>query len=327
MYSEGDEPKDIQFKVIKVPTFKFYYRIHKINLISFANRFDVVICMFNFSYLFFRLFEYFPRKFKLIYWGIGVSASYNCRFDSDQNFIIKNLKHIKRADAIIFYSSYPIEKYQHLNINEEKLFVANNTVAVSQYRSSSKDMILFIGSLYKEKKVDVLLHNYYEAYNENVNIPNMYIIGDGDQRNSIEKWINDNKLQDKIILTGSIFDDNQLVSYFERALMCISPDQAGLSVLKSMGYGVPFITHLNAITGGEIFNIKNGYNGILINNFSEIKNIILESILNPSKYIEMGINAKNYYESYRTIDNMANGFFKAIDYVTEDNMSRFNSKE
>lgn len=46
---------------------------------------------------------------------------------------------------------------------------------------------------------------------------------------------------------GGVYNDEELVSYFEKAIICIFPDQAGLSVLKSIGYGVPYVMHKDAI--------------------------------------------------------------------------------
>jgi glycosyltransferase involved in cell wall biosynthesis len=146
-------------------------------------------------------------------------------------------------------------------------------------------------------------------------IPKLIFIGDGDQRNFINKIIMESKLENQVQLLGSIYDEDILASYISNAYMCLSPDQAGLSVLKVMGYGVPFVTSKNAITGGEIFNIQNNINGILFDDFSELKNIILDCAENPNKYIRMGIKAKEYYDNNRTIDKMVKGFVDAIEYV------------
>lgn len=318
VYSEGSVPEDVCFKYQYIPTIKKHYKIHKKNIYRLAKNYDVVICMFDFSYLYFRLLDIFPHKYKLIYWGIGVSAGYNERYDENQNIIKKTLGYIKRADAMLFYADYPVQKFAKLGIKKEKLFVANNTVKVLKHKEKNKDCLLFIGSLYKQKKINVLLEAYWIAYQKNSNIPNLILIGEGSERENIEQWIAKYGLNEKITLTGGIYNEEKLVTYFEKAILCISPDQAGLSVLKSMGYGVPYVTHRDAITGGEIFNIKNGINGILMESFDELENIILEASADIGKFLQMGRNAEQYYYENRTIEKMVSGFEQAINYVMKD---------
>ena len=320
LYSEGKEPENITFKIIKVETLKLRQaRLHKKNIIKLANKFDAVIIMLDFSFLYFRLMPYFKRKYKLIFWGIGVTAGYNCRYDSVGKNVITMSKFIKRADAAVFYSDYPIEKYKAAGIEEEKLFAAHNTVEVkTNLEKTERDILLFVGSLYKQKRIYELLENYKKAYEKQNKIYSLYIIGDGDLYDEINVWILQNNLESKVFLTKGIYDEDELAAYFSRAVCCISPDQAGLSVLKSMGYGVPFVTSKNAITGGEIFNIKDKENGILFDDFSELENIISDSYYNKDKFLAMGENAKNFYQNFRTVDKMVGGFVEAIEYVLKN---------
>jgi glycosyltransferase involved in cell wall biosynthesis len=104
---------------------------------------------------------------------------------------------------------------------------------------------------------------------------------------------------------------------FQKTLACISPLQGGLSVLESMGYGVPYITDANAITGGEAFNIVDGKTGLRVNNMSidKLKDIILDISSNKQKYIEMGNNAYKHYWSCRKPEDMAQGVIDAIEYA------------
>jgi glycosyltransferase involved in cell wall biosynthesis len=275
--------------------------------------------MFDLSYLYFWLLPLLPRKFKVIYWGIGVSASYNNRYDEDKSMDNALLRYIKYSDACVFYSSYPVKKYTELGVSNGKLFVANNTVQVlTDIESNDKTNIIFVGSLYKQKKIHELLVNYLAAYNERHDIPNLIIIGEGDEYETIKKWILDKELDEKIELKSAVYNEKELSSYFASAIVCISPDQAGLTVLKSMGYGVPFVTMHNSITGGEIFNIEDGVNGLLIKSFSEIKSVILDTCTDKEKFIRLGLNAKDFYNSDRTVEKMVDGFEQSINYVLKE---------
>lgn len=127
----------------------------------------------------------------------------------------------------------------------------------------------------------------------------------------------DKGIQRKVHFLGSIYDEDRLSELFADAIVCISPNQAGLSVLKSMGYGVPFVTSVDSITGGERFNIRDKENGILFHTEEELKKTILDIHQNPVKYIEMGRKAKEFYDAHRKPEMMVNGFVNAIEYVLQ----------
>jgi glycosyltransferase involved in cell wall biosynthesis len=71
------------------------------------------------------------------------------------------------------------------------------------------------------------------------------------------------KIQNRVIFKGKITSNKDLIEFYRNAFVSVSFGQAGLSVLQSLGYGVPFITKKNAISGGEITNIIDKYNGFL----------------------------------------------------------------
>src|SRR5690606_15767667 len=156
------------------------------------------------------------------------------------------------------------------------LFVANNTVSI--YYDSNKEYVknsfLFVGSLYRSKGIRYLLEAYKDAYMLDTKLPILNIIGEGDELEYINEYIDENGLQNNIFIRGAIYDDFILHDYFRSAYVTISPNQAGLSVLSSLGHGVPFVTYKKSITGGERFNIINGYNGFIYNDHSELKNIL-----------------------------------------------------
>lgn len=309
--------KQYTFKTIFVPWRKMYkLRLHKQNLIKIAANYDVVVCTMSLSYIYFWLMAYLPRKYKLIYWGIGVAASYDDRYDSKQKIAKLFKLWIEKSDAVVFYCEYPKEKYTNLGVNPEKLFVANNTCSVNDIvLNNDRNRFLFVGSLYAQKKVDVLIEQYYKAYVQNCDLPELYIVGDGSEYGSLKQLIQRKSLNSKIHLLGEIKDEEVLKDLFKASLLCFSPDQAGLSVLKAMGYGNVFVTHRDAITGGERFNVQDKITGILLNDFEEISEIMLDSVKNKDKYIQIGQTAYDFYWNKRTIPDMAKGFKSAISFV------------
>jgi len=110
-----------------------------------------------------------------------------------------------------------------------------------------------------------------------------------------------------------------LEKHFRESYACISPGQAGLSVLTSMGYGTPYITKKDAITGGEIFNIKNNKNGVLYSNSNDLADILKDIEQDSIKYIKMGENAREYYKLYRQPKQMIQAFIDACNYVLNNN--------
>ena len=294
----------------------------KQNIFKLSQNFEVVITMADLHWVpLLMLSKKINRNFKLIYWTIGVSASYSNKFDTKTRFDFLRFFFLRSSDAILFYSAYPINKYIKNKFPKEMLFVAPNTIPVNNEINIKtdpflKDSILFIGTLYKEKGIMELLNSYRKAFNQNTDIPNLNIIGDGIEMSNINKWLNKYELKNKVFLLGAIYNDNILADYFKNSIACISPCQSGLSVLSSMGYGVPFITKFDSITGGERLNIKDNETGILYKNHSDLFDIILDISRNKIKYINMGIKAKKFYLEHRTPKHMVNGFINSINYVT-----------
>lgn len=297
--------------------------IHSKTLFKLVKGFDVVIALSNLRCLsLLQLGLKKNRKYKLIYWGIGVSASTGNekRYDADRKYDFLRKYFYSRADATIFYSEYPRNKYLKMGVQYSKMFIANNTVEVYYDESSptNKDQLVFLGSLYKSKGINHLLEGYKKAHKENQGIPVLHIIGGGEEIDNIKEFIRVSNLEGKIIIHGPIYDKIIIHDFLRSSLAMISPNQAGLSVLTSFGSGVPFITSKDAITGGERFNIVNGKTGIIYENQDDICDIILDIYENKEKYVIMGRNARQFYLENRLPEMMRDGILEAIFYVNKN---------
>lgn len=313
--------QNVDFKEIKLKAKRlFYFILFEENISKLASKYDAVIAWNNLRTLqYIRLGFQKNRKFALTYWNIGVSASYNKEFDKDRRFEKIQFWMWNKADSLVFYTDYPIKRYvEDGGFIGEKLFVANNTVEIKERIQipSIKKHFLFVGTLYKEKKIYDLLEAYLTANDKNNNLQPLVIIGNGEERPNIENWIEQNHLKEKITLTGAVFDQNLLKSYYQDAIACISPGQAGLTVMNSMAYGVLFVTSKNAITGGEIFNITNDVNGIIYDGLiSSLSEIILDLSIDNEKVLRLSTNAQNYYFTKGSIENMVKGLTDSVNYA------------
>ena len=325
-YTISNEAVDVlAFETLKLEYYNFVsFIIIKNNFRKLCNSFDVVIFMADLHYLSFWALLLCRTNTKLIPWTIGIRASYKRLYAlSAKRGAIDVLygKLLNSCDSVIFYMRQPISYWRGI-ISEEKTFVAHNTVDVLMnipYQINDKDAILFIGSLYKEKMIYELIEAYIVAKKRvsNKDFYKLNIVGKGEEYVNIKLFIKERELTNSVLLLGPIYDEVKISKLFAKSILCVSPNQAGLSVLKSMGYGVPFVTRENSITGGERLNIANNVNGVLYNSPEELVDIISNSFLNKQEYIEMGRNAKEYYMSNATPKHMVNGFIEAINYSTK----------
>ena len=319
-YFEKDKSKiDCKFSKIKlrskcVGPFVFVKGVRKL-----ARQFDVVTFLPNLRVFNYWILPFLPHTFKLINWSIGFRVSYTHPYVTNRKHTFADwlfMKILNSSDSSIFYMDKSKEFWKNSSLDMSKVFVAPNTTNVidSFFDENIKRNILFVGSLYKGKGIDLLINSFKKAIDKTNSNIKLIIVGDGEMRSEIETQISSCGLNHQVLLTGGIYDEKELVKHFESSLLCVSPTQGGLSVPKSMGYGVPFATRKDAITGGEIYHIHNGIDGILYDKDEELSDLLVDVIRHPKKYIEMGLKAKFYYEGHATPFHMAEGAIKAISY-------------
>lgn len=301
-----------------------FYRIGPLifvkGLRAFTKSFDLVCFVPDMHVFSYCVIPFLSHTFKVVSWSIGFRVSYEHPYITTRRHTFADRVFqsiISHCDASIFYMEKAKDFWCRTKLNMNNIFVAPNTTQVIPIDiiGDNKRIFLFVGTLYKGKGLDLLLESYKHAVDKAHISNELHIIGDGCERHNIETYIQENGLEGKVFLHGAIYNELVLASFFKNALLCISPTQGGLSVPKSMGYGVPFVTKGNSITGGEIYHIDPGENGILYQQDRELESILIDAGTNPTKYVEMGIKAKDYYDKYATIDCMAEGAMTAFDSV------------
>lgn len=273
-------------------------------------KYDTIIAMADIRWIsnIFAMFLH-SKNSEFIWWGSWLTKSKVANY-------LKLILFTKHKH--IFYSEVFKSEFLKRGVDSKKLFVANNTIDVGErfksFESKEKNIILFVGSLNKRKQVDILINAFSMVVPRIPNKIELIIIGEGNEKSELRKLVNSLKIDERVSFLGRINCPRELSKYYKTAIVSVSFGQAGLSVLQSIGFGVPFLTKTNAISGGEKTNIINGVNGLFCeNNLDSLIDALLAFCNNPIWSRELGKNAYNYYSSYCTIDNMVKGFINAIE--------------
>lgn len=144
------------------------------------------------------------------------------------------------------------------NIPENRLFAIHNSLNYDEQISLRKSMgtsdifknhfknsypvIIFIGRLTKVKKLGMLvdalakLESQGECYN-------LVFVGDGVERDDLEKKVVTMKLQDCVWFYGACYDEKHNAELIYNADLCVSPGNVGLTAMHALVFGCPVITH------------------------------------------------------------------------------------
>ena len=321
-----DKSFETSFPVTLLKTRSLGNALRMPGLKAFCDRFDVVVLQPHLSRPSVCLLPFRRnRSFIPVSWDIGVRVSYRRHYSLERTMDWDDRLYgriMRRCAANIFYMPEPVDVWARRGIPREKLFVAHNTVAITQtpYSPEGRKDFLFIGKLYPEKRVDLLLDAFrdaYEAAGRPEAFPLLHIVGGGSEESVLMEKARRDGIDRQVIFHHPIYDEVLLAPLFQRSILCISPHQAGLSVLKSFAYGTAFATRRDAITGGEIFNIRDGENGVLYDDDPALTSILSDAVVHPEKYLEMGRAAHRFYATDASPETMAGGILAAVRYAID----------
>lgn len=288
----------------------------------FNSHYDIIIFTFDLRWIYSVLFLLFAKmnNTKFILWGAWLTDS------SIANKL--RLYFLKKSQSSLFYTHKSRLDFVDLGLDKNKTFVANNTFHVKNrlksFQAKNKFRLLNVGSLNFRKRNDLLIIAFANVIDKIPNEIVLTFIGDGDEKHKLVNLVRKYKLEKRVEFINKINNSNELSYYYLQSLCSLSFGQAGLSILQSFGFGVPYLTKTNAISGGELYNIVDSYNGLLSTDC--IKSFQKKIILFCNDEIfskELGKNAFNYYSEYCTIHNMCQGF---IDAIENTNLSRVDER-
>lgn len=272
-------------------------------------KYECIISLFDVRWLSILYYLTFKRNKKYILWGAWLTSS---PLANRVRFWF-----LKHSFTNIFYTDSARKDFVDLGLKLKNQYVANNTFDVGMgyksYLFEGKNRLLFVGSFDARKKIDKLVFAFSKVLHKIPENITLTLVGDGVQYEYIKEYIHTLGISSRVELVGRVNENEELVDYYKESLMSVSYGQAGLSVLQSLGYGVPFVTESNAISGGEITNIRSGINGYLFSSNLELQDIMISVCCDRDLSRLLGKQAYEYYWKYCSISNMVNGFIDAIE--------------
>jgi glycosyltransferase involved in cell wall biosynthesis len=198
-------------------------------------------------------------------------------------------------DTKKFYQDYE-------SISENEL----STVRFELGISDSSKVAVFCGSLYKDKKLDLLI-NSSVLLRDKMDY-HLIIIGLGPEFEFLEKF----SLLNKWVHLVGVKKGRDKAIYFKLSNVILNPGLLGLHILDSFAIGMPIVSTINAMHSPEIAYIENERNGVLVADDPEVYAQAIERLLNDPKYYNyISKNALEDCQRY-TLDNMVINFLNGI---------------
>ena len=194
----------------------------------------------------------FYPKTKAVIWGHGAYG-----WESKIQFVIKKL-FFHLADIVLVYGDYSHQLMLKHNLckkealhtiynslDYDKQIPLRNPLGSSIFKDhfhNNQKNIIFIGRLTAIKRLDFLLQALL-ILKKSLEIYNVTFIGDGPMKSMLEKYVEENDLEDNVWFYGETYSEEEISKVINSADLCVSPGNVGLTAMHSLTYGTPVITH------------------------------------------------------------------------------------
>ena len=160
---------------------------------------------------------------------------------AEARYYINKRIYTKQIDYIITPSEFYREKFIKDGINKNKLEAIHNFINTSDYNLNITDdgYALYFGRLSKEKGILNLLVAFSK-----LNVGKLHIAGIGEEKDTIEKFIKQEKLSNRVKLLGFL-NKNEMKEEIRKCKFVVVPsiwyENCPYSIIESLAIGKPVI--------------------------------------------------------------------------------------
>lgn len=214
----------------------------------------------------------------------------------------------KKADKIIAISNNTYNSIVELFPRyKEKLSIIYNGTDVADILKKSEEeapvalkenSLVFLGRMEDNKNPLGLIEYLKRVIEEGLDV-NLYLFGEGPQREEAEAYIKQHSLEDKIFVLGYIQNPFPIIKQAKGVCLLSKSEGFPTVFTEGLALGKPFIT---TKVGGADELSNYGQCGKVINSYEDFRNAVLEVVLDDKANKKMSNAAKKHIANF-SIEN------------------------
>lgn len=174
-------------------------------------------------------------------------------------------KYMPKADGIVFQTDAQRQYFKKIRVRSCAVIPNSLTEAFLNQRADAgekKKRIISVGRLNRQKNIPLLIGAFSEIADE-FPMYDLYIFGEGEERERLEQLIFKQGLENRVYLPG--VKKNIKEELVQSEIFVMSSDYEGISnaLLEALSVGLPSVA-TDCVGGGARMLIQDGENGILV---------------------------------------------------------------
>lgn len=247
----------------------------------------------------------FMKHHRLIFWAEANKLTIGARKKNKIRDFLRKYVYSSRIDAFIVPGEMAVLSLQEWGINLPKVIKLPNVIEEEKFnrdfdRKNNLDKLpQFVCPARLEEKIKGIINFFSAIGEENVRKAIFHILGNGNDKELIQDFIEKNNYHNNIILHG-FCNAETMVDFYEKVDVFLLPsfsDPSPLSIVEACCSKLPLL--ISSRCGNHFETLKEGVNGYSFDpdNHSEVK-IAFEKLMNQRvNWIEMGKYSRQLFEN------------------------------
>ena len=227
-----------------------------------------------------------------------------------------------KADLVLPTTMWMVDDFAKKGIEKSKMMPYPNGIDISRfsdvdgeeikrrYGLEDSKVVIYIGTLDKIRRLDVLIHTYSKVKKGKGNVK-LLMVGDGTDKSNLEELANDLGIKDDTIFTGQVYS-NEIQNFIAIADVGVSPVppldfyklSSPIKMFEYMAMSKPVVANEEIPEQKEVIQESGG--GVLVKFEAEsFANGIMELLNNPERTAEMGRRGREWVVKNRSYETLA----------------------